>query len=245
LYLSVAPSFVLLSIAYEVLFYAALVLNLFAWLLVELKYFGPAKRSQEMNSITVHDARRAVIYIVMCYVGLFGTGNVASISSFEISSTYRFVTVFSPFVMSSLLLWKLASPIVIVSSVYFGLTRLLRVPRPAVFLLVVGLADIMTLDFFYLVRDEGSWQEIGVSIGHFAICNLFIILQLLLFCLSSLTLRLPSSPSLSTSSSPSPSSPSSPSTSSLLSPSLTDPSKATSTSPVTLVRRSARLKKTA
>ena len=44
--------------------------------------------------------------------------------------------------MTSLLLWKLAAPLVIVSSVYFGLTRLLRVPRPAVFLLVVGLAGM-------------------------------------------------------------------------------------------------------
>eukprot|EP00026_Physarum_polycephalum_P001275 Phypoly_transcript_01276.p1 GENE.Phypoly_transcript_01276~~Phypoly_transcript_01276.p1 ORF type:complete len:1047 (+),score=198.21 Phypoly_transcript_01276:62-3142(+) len=195
LYLAVAPGFVLLSIAYEVLFYAALALNLFAWLLVELKYFGPTSmttRTDDTNSITVYDARRAVIYIVMCYVAIFGTGNVASISSFEISSTYRFVTVFSPFVMTSLLLWKLSAPMVIVSSVYFGLTRLLRVPRPAVFLLVVGLADVMTLDFFFLVRDEGSWQEIGVSIGHFAICNMFIILQLILFCLSSFTLRIPS-----------------------------------------------------
>jgi phosphatidylinositol glycan class N len=195
----------------------------------------------------------------MCYVAIFGTGNVASISSFEISSTYRFVTVFSPFVMTSLLLWKLTAPMVIVSSVYFGLTRLLRVPRPAVFLLVVGLAgmerkrvlfiyllfyliilficfistvDVMTLDFFYLVRDEGSWQEIGVSIGHFAICNTFIILQLILFCLSSLTLRLPSSSPLS----PSP-----------LSPFLSNPKSSPTVLDVTAppVRRSPRLKKSA
>jgi hypothetical protein len=53
----------------------------------------------------------------------------------------------------------------------------------------------MTLDFFFLVRDEGSWQEIGISIGHFAISNFFIILQLLLFSLSSLILRLPATPS--------------------------------------------------
>lgn len=49
----------------------------------------------------------------------------------------------------------------------------------------------MTLDFFFLVRDEGSWQEIGISIGHFAISNFFIILQLLLFSLSSMLLRIP------------------------------------------------------
>lgn len=164
-YLAVAPSFILLSIAYEVLFYAALALQLFAWILVELQYFAPSGTSNNNNKdsvspISSHDARRAVIYvcffllflllflmitmqIIMCYVAMFGTGNVASISSFELSSTYRFLTVFSPFVMTSLLIWKLAAPIVVVSCVYFGLTKLLQIPRPAVFLLVVGLAGIL------------------------------------------------------------------------------------------------------
>ncbi len=76
-------------------------------------------------------------------MALFGTGNVASISSFEISSTYRLVTVFRPFVMMTLLVWKIVAPMVLVTCVHMGLARLLKIPLSAFFLLVVGLAGIL------------------------------------------------------------------------------------------------------
>eukprot|EP01133_Synstelium_polycarpum_P013222 gene13222-15533_t len=56
---------------------------------------------------------------------------------------------------------------------------------PASFLLVIALTDIMNINFFFLVKDTGSWLEIGTSISHYAISNAFIILQLLLFAVSS------------------------------------------------------------
>lgn len=85
--------------------------------------------------------------IILCYVAIFGTGNVASISSFEIRATYRFVTVFRPFLMSAILVWKLTAPMILVCCAYSGLTKLLRVPQSAVFLLVVALAGILRLFF--------------------------------------------------------------------------------------------------
>lgn len=72
-YLSVAPSFVLLSIAYEVLFYAALALQLLAWVLVELQFFAPkVKNDKESSGITTHDVRRAVIYVCI-YISSFSS----------------------------------------------------------------------------------------------------------------------------------------------------------------------------
>lgn len=46
--------------------------------------------------------------------------------------------------------------------------------------------DVITLNFFFLVRDNGSWLEIGTSISHFVIASTFEVLSVLLFGLSSL-----------------------------------------------------------
>lgn len=37
---------------------------------------------------------------------------------------------------------------------------------------VMTISDISTLNFFYMVRDDGSWLEIGTTISHFVIANL-------------------------------------------------------------------------
>ncbi len=78
-YLSVIPSFILLSLNYEVLFYVALAFHLFVWLLFELQFFAKHKyfsgvsvssdsfyilfRSSGRKGVTMQDARRAVIYV--------------------------------------------------------------------------------------------------------------------------------------------------------------------------------------
>ncbi len=50
--------------------------------------------------------------------------------------------------------------------------------------MVLSISDIMTLNFFYLVRDDGSWLEIGTTISHFVISSLFVLFMILLFLLS-------------------------------------------------------------
>jgi phosphatidylinositol glycan class N len=39
-------------------------------------------------------------------------------------------------------------------------------------MLAMALSDILTLYFFWVVKDEGSWLEIGSTISHFAIASL-------------------------------------------------------------------------
>lgn len=42
----------------------------------------------------------------------------------------------------------------------------------ALFMLVTAISEVMTIGFFWRVRDEGSWLDIGTSISHFAIASL-------------------------------------------------------------------------
>jgi GPI ethanolamine phosphate transferase 1 len=38
-------------------------------------------------------------------------------------------------------------------------------------MIVMAISDVMTLNFFYMVRDEGSWLDIGTTISHFCIAS--------------------------------------------------------------------------
>ncbi|CAJ1782143.1 unnamed protein product [Sphenostylis stenocarpa] len=132
IFLGFAPPFLLLSIGYEALFYAGLALVLMAWILFEntlLNLNIVNKSSDSTKSFTHHlihgsdnrslqlsDARIPLVFLcklsssllemVLFNVAFFGTGNFASIASFEISSVYRFITIFSPFLMAALLIFN-------------------------------------------------------------------------------------------------------------------------------------------
>ncbi|KAJ6298554.1 hypothetical protein OIU76_019668 [Salix suchowensis] len=89
--------------------------------------------------------------LILFNVAFFGTGNFASIASFEISSVYRFITVFSPFLMATLLIFKLFIPFMLVICVFSAITKLLQVPRVGCYFLVILFSDVMTIHFFFLV----------------------------------------------------------------------------------------------
>ncbi|KAF4323471.1 hypothetical protein BBO99_00001364 [Phytophthora kernoviae] len=186
--LAFAPSFTLLSIAYEVLFYVVLCGVLVSWLLLE------AETSFTSSTSTWREVQRAFVFLLLVNIAFFGTGNVASMSSFEISSTYRFVTVFAPFTMGALLVGKILIPFMVVACT-FHLILLLpsassagsqkpRLPASRYFLLVVAMSDVLALHFLFLVKNEGSWKEIGNSISMFGIVNAQIVFIPLLFLLA-------------------------------------------------------------
>lgn len=201
IFLGFAPTFLLLSIGYEAVFYGALALVLVAWILFEntLLCTSKVKRSSasfknleenvlenDDRYLQLSDVRIPLIFMVLFNVAFFGTGNFASIASFEISSVYRFITIFSPFLMAALLIFKLFIPFMLVICAFSAITKMNRLPRLGCYFLVILFSDIMTIHFFFLVRNTGSWMEIGNSISHFGIVSAQVVFVLLLFALTNI-----------------------------------------------------------
>ncbi|KAF9903824.1 Glycosyl phosphatidyl inositol anchor synthesis [Linnemannia zychae] len=139
-----------------------------------------------IRGLSPKDARPAIFFLFFINVAFFGTGNVASLASFSLQSVFRLTTVFNPFFMGALLIVKILIPFFLVSSIFRVLGRSLDLPPFSLFLLGLATTDVMTLNFFYLVRDDGSWLEIGTSISHFCISSLMVLFTILLFALSDL-----------------------------------------------------------
>ena len=206
--------YLLMSTAYEGLFLLVLSLLMGAWLVSEHKLslreleslldmqlsadsshvaHRPAWRilteglsSPTTRFLTLEDLRCAYFFVFFIITAFYGTGNIASINSFDPASVYCFLTVFSPFTMGSLLLCKVVIPFIIVTCTLDAIHVVLQVPVHSLFLLVLVMTDLMGLHFFYLVRDYGSWLEIGTSISHYVIMMAFIIFLLLIFGLARL-----------------------------------------------------------
>lgn len=191
LFLTFAPTFVILSISYEGLFYLAFWALLVVWIHLESAISeslghdsliitpgitsSSAAEQAGYRGLQFSDARIAIYFFFLIQAAFFGTGNIASVSSFSLDSVYRLIPVFSPFAMGILLLFKLLTPFAVISANLGILNRKLRVAPSALFMTVLTFCDVLTLNFFWMVRDEGSWLEIGSSISAFVIGGMLIL----------------------------------------------------------------------
>ena len=186
-------TFILLCTSFEALFVLLLCAGLYLWLAIEdalhpahcklmslweavisfnqsrVVTLLPNQAQKPRPSICLNDLRQVFISILLGIISYFGTGNIASVNTFDPATVYCFLTVFSPFVMGALILWKMVIPFVFVSCVFNVVTSLTDRPLKTHLLLVLLMSDVMGLNFFFLVRDSGSWLEIGVSISHYVI----------------------------------------------------------------------------
>ncbi|KAN0080207.1 Phosphatidylinositolglycan class N (PIG-N) domain containing protein [Tylopilus felleus] len=182
-FLAFSVCFVVLSISIEGLFYSAFTYNLLLWIDVEAavrKTLGVnGSMSKEASSdgyrFQADDVRIALFFLFFVQVAFFGTGNVASISSFYLEPVYRLVPVFNPFLMAALLVFKIVVPYVILSAAFATLNARLRLPSFSLFLVALTLTDGTTMTFFLNVTDTGSWLEIGQSISFFCITSLLLV----------------------------------------------------------------------
>ena len=130
-------------------------------------------KSTFYRSLTLADLRPSLFFLFLIQSAFFSTGNIASVSSFSLDSVYRLIPIFSPFSQGALLILKILIPFALISANLGILNKRLGNLEPgALFMCVMTVSDVLTLNFFWKVRDEGSWLEIGESISHFAICSL-------------------------------------------------------------------------
>ena len=194
--LSFYTTFILFSTSFEALFLLVLCIALYLWLELEdqlvpatskitslwdcIVSFNHAKvvtllpneTERPKPTISLSDVRQVFICILLGLISFFGTGNIASVNTFDPAVVYCFLTVFSPFVMGALILWKMIIPFIFVSCVFNAIISLFNRSLKTCLLLMLLMSDIMGLNFFFLVRDSGSWLEIGVSISHYVIMML-------------------------------------------------------------------------
>uniref|UniRef100_A0A1I7ZMH6 GPI ethanolamine phosphate transferase 1 n=1 Tax=Steinernema glaseri TaxID=37863 RepID=A0A1I7ZMH6_9BILA len=124
---------------------------------------------------------RAAMLVAFILLGFFGTGNIASLNSFNPSFLRLFLTVFSPFTMAALLIVKIAIPFALVSFAYTAILHQDRRGVPRLSVLVLIITNTMAMNFFFFLKDDGSWLDIGMSISNYLIslfASLFIFLLL-------------------------------------------------------------------
>lgn len=188
IFFTCAPTFIILTISYEGLFYIAYSILLVIWVRLEYRIdtFGGSQASSTNGSAKVDqnvlnrplrlsDARVSLFFMVLLQSAFFSTGNVASISSFSLESVTRLIPVFDPFSQGALLILKLMIPFGLISANLGILNKRLRIAPSALFMVVMAISDILTLYFFWVVKDEGSWLEIGSTISHFVIASLLCV----------------------------------------------------------------------
>jgi len=141
-------------------------------------------KTGDYRSLTLSDARICLFFLYLLQSAFFSTGNIASISSFSLDAVYRLLPIFDPFSQGALLLLKLLAPFALVSANLGILTKRLKLRGGSLFAVVMGIGDYLTLRFFWEVRDEGSWLDIGESISMFVIASMLCVFVAALEALS-------------------------------------------------------------
>ncbi|OUC48733.1 kinase domain protein [Trichinella nativa] len=187
----------LMSVSYEPIFFSfyAIQLCLWMWIEMNLDRHGRMLCLQDLNfkaecqfsqSIAcMSDIRKSAIFIFFLLLGFFGTGNIASINSFDPKFVMLFVSEFSPFLMGALLMLKILLPLLFACCTLRVLELFTCSKLSTIYWYAVVICDLLALQFFFLLKDTGSWLEIGESISHYVIAMTLVAVNMeYLICLT-------------------------------------------------------------
>uniref|UniRef100_A0A8C8LXV4 GPI ethanolamine phosphate transferase 1 n=1 Tax=Oncorhynchus tshawytscha TaxID=74940 RepID=A0A8C8LXV4_ONCTS len=198
IFLSLTATYLLLSTGSEALFPPVLSWLMFVWINIEQEAMlsqGISGRQElstldfseniditKIRQLKLDDIRRSYFFVFFIITAFFGTGNIASINSFDPASVYCFLTVFNPFIMGGLMMWKVIIPFIIVMCTFetIQLWKCHHILHHYLVLLSSSLHPSFLQHFFFLVQDYGSWLDIGTSISHYVIVMSMTIFLMLL-----------------------------------------------------------------
>ena len=123
--------YILLSLSYEGLFLLCLMATLGTFLVMEhaASYLSHQPLSvllvepadaRERNIVEFKDVLTAFGFLHFSVVSFFGTGNIASLNSFDPRSIACLVSIFSPFLMGGLLLFKVGTTVIVQCRLFCG-----------------------------------------------------------------------------------------------------------------------------
>ncbi|VDN02006.1 unnamed protein product [Thelazia callipaeda] len=182
--------YALLSLSYESSFMLLLFILLCTYVRLEFgnlrdaefKSLSLLNRENVTESITVVDGTsfnewmQGLILVVLIEAAFFGTGNIASLNSFNPTFLRCFISIFSPFIMTTMLIFKISLPILAVAFTYAVIVRLRNISIAKLSMILLIITDSMAMVFFFRLVDEGSWLDIGTSISHYLVCMLLTVI---------------------------------------------------------------------
>lgn len=199
--LGLSIPFLHLSASHEGLFLLALSVNMICWIYLEnavsktheqllhRTFLEISVGRENSAAVTSSDFRRAFLFLFYIVLSFFGTGNIASLNSFDPTWVRCFITMFSPFLMTALILWKTIIPFLIVTCTFRGINVVLGVSAEKLFFIIMIFSDAMGIHFLHLVTNRGSWLEIGTSISHFVIVETMTLFVVVLYGVANLLTR--------------------------------------------------------
>ncbi|EFO19894.1 hypothetical protein LOAG_08601, partial [Loa loa] len=134
----------------------------------------------DVSDTSFNDWLQGLVLVILIEAAFFGTGNIASLNSFNPSFLRCFISVFSPFTMTAMLIFKISLPILAVAFTYAVIVRLKKILITKLSMILLVISDTMALIFFFRLVDEGSWMDIGSSISHYSVCMLLTVIVYLL-----------------------------------------------------------------
>uniref|UniRef100_A0A667YLN8 GPI ethanolamine phosphate transferase 1 n=1 Tax=Myripristis murdjan TaxID=586833 RepID=A0A667YLN8_9TELE len=167
IFLSLTATYLLLSTGSEALFPPVLSWLMYVWINIEQEAMlaqGVSGRQElstidfseniditKLRQLKLDDIRRSYFFYLNHFVCGHSLLCPLPLSSFDPASVYCFLTVFNPFIMGGLMMWKVCF------FFFFFSGTLLSVSPSLLFSFLLSCPQ----HFFFLVQDYGSWLDIG------------------------------------------------------------------------------------